>query len=294
MKWRSTAIATTVLLALSLIFGLVMAANAVTPTEKSAADEYRAKAAEKVARLSNSRITQEQREAAAAQMKLMKALSAVGSDNASSKATAPGVQSVVAAASRRRAPVECRTTSARPPTGPTARCSASSSTSCPVSVLTPRTTWASSSGWASPIRRPIPARTTTRSSCVSSPSRCTPICPRRHCAATCRSTRGPTQTAPTPSTRTRSATSGRSSSRTRTAPCASSSPTSCRSARRATCSSPSTKASWAPARALSRARSTPRTAPRSTSTAASPRGSATVRRTSGSRPPRRSLRIRSA
>ena len=45
---------TTVLLALSLTFGLVMAANAVTPAEQKVADEYRAKAAEKVARLNNS------------------------------------------------------------------------------------------------------------------------------------------------------------------------------------------------------------------------------------------------
>ena len=84
------------------------------------------------------------------------------------------------------------------------------------------------------------------------------------------------------------ATSARSSSRTRTARCASSSPTSCRPARRATCSSRSTTSVMGAGEGPDRRQEVhaePRA--RSICTAASPRGSATARRTSGSRPPRR-------
>jgi len=91
MKRRSVGIAATALLALSLVFGLVVAANAGTPAENKKAQEYKDKAAKRVAQMASSRVTQEQREAAAAQMKLMKALSA-----ASPAAPAPGEMSVVA------------------------------------------------------------------------------------------------------------------------------------------------------------------------------------------------------
>ena len=75
MRWRSTSFAVVAALAFCLVFGLAIAANGATKAEqKSVEESYRAKAAEKVARLNNSRITQEQREAAAAQVKLMKAL----------------------------------------------------------------------------------------------------------------------------------------------------------------------------------------------------------------------------
>jgi FtsP/CotA-like multicopper oxidase with cupredoxin domain len=84
------------LLALSFTFGPSLSAHAATSAEqKASGDSYRAKAVEKVARLSNSRITQEQRDAAAAQMKLMEAVAAIGSSSA-----APGMigrQSVVSA-----------------------------------------------------------------------------------------------------------------------------------------------------------------------------------------------------
>ena len=130
MKWRRTAVVTTVLLVLSLTFGLVMAANAVTPAEKKAADEYRANAAEKVARLSNSRITQEQREAAAAQVKLMKALAAIGTSG-TPKAAAPAAgKSVVVAAAPPPGPGGVPDYFGSTPTGRTARCCASSSTRC--------------------------------------------------------------------------------------------------------------------------------------------------------------------
>ena len=95
MKRRTIGVAAVALIALSIVFGMVMAANAITPAEKKTADEYSAKAAEKVARLNNSRITQEQRDAAAAEVKLMRALAAIGSTTASGSMSP---QSVLAAA----------------------------------------------------------------------------------------------------------------------------------------------------------------------------------------------------
>ena len=83
MRLRSTSFAVVALLAFCLVFGLAIAANGATKAQEQAtADEYKQRAAEKVARLNNSRVTQEQREAAAAQVKLQQSLSALGVDGA--------------------------------------------------------------------------------------------------------------------------------------------------------------------------------------------------------------------
>ena len=246
MKWRSTAVVTTVLLALSLTFGLVMAANAVTPAEKKAADEYRAKAAEKVARLSNSRITQEQREAAAAQIKLMKALSAVGSSGAPKASASTAGKSVVVADVAAPGPggvPDYFGSTANWAYSPLLRKFVDKLPGLGVSGANNLGQFI---GVGKPDTTPIPARTTTRSNCVSTPSRCTRICPRRRCAATCRSTRGPTADGANTLDPDPISYLGPFIVANKNRPCVSSSPTSCRSARRATCSSPSTKASWAP------------------------------------------------
>ncbi len=99
----------------------------------------------------------------------------------------------------------------------------------------------------------------------------------------------------TPSSPTRSTTSARSSSPTRTARCASSSPTSCPSGEAGDLFIPVDESVMGAGEGPDRRQEVhPEPRARSTSTAASPRGSATARRTSGSRPPRRSPRIPSA
>ena len=105
-----------------------------------------------------------------------------------------------------------------PPTGPTARCSASSSTRCPASARRRPTTSASTSPSPSPTPPRTRAPTTTRSPCASTRSSCTAICRRPGCAATCSSIGAPTRTGRTRWRRPPSTTWGRCSKRAAAAP----------------------------------------------------------------------------
>ena len=248
MKRRLRRIVLSALLALSFTFGLAMVANATTPMQQSAAaDAYRVRAQEKIARLSNSRITQEQREAAAAQMKLMEGLSAIGSGSAASRAAGRSPWSSAASAApgpgRDSGLLRLDAQLGVQPAAPQVRRHAAG----------PGPQRREQPGTVHPGREArhdhVPGLRLLR-------DRAAPVhgadalrpARRRRLRGYVQVNKEPTRTATTRSTRTPSTTSARSSSPTRTVRCASSSPTSCRPARRATCSSRSTRASWAPAR----------------------------------------------
>ncbi len=180
-----------------------------TAGNKSAATDAQLKA--KAERIRTSRVTQEEREIAAARMKLMKdsAQSAASSKRSlAAVAPAPGPGGIPdyfgSTPNWAFSPLSAQVRGRAAGLGPREQEQPRAST-CRLPSPTPRHT---------------PALTTTRSSCASTRSSCTLTCLRRCFAAMSRSTRGPTRTVTTPSNRIPSTTSVRRSSPPRTVRCA--------------------------------------------------------------------------